>query len=73
MAHGAAPPREKEVTAVICKNPLCMRFVALPPGVNTGGAPRFKLTCPGCKQEHEYRKEDLHAASKSNGLAVNPV
>ena len=73
MGNRAAPPREKGEIAVICKNPLCMRFVRVPSGVNLGGMSRFKLTCPECDHEHEYRKEDLHAASESNGLAVNPV
>jgi hypothetical protein len=50
-----------------------MRIFIVPSGVNPEGTARVKLTCPGCKHEYEYRKEDFHRASGSEGTALNPV
>jgi hypothetical protein len=60
-------------SAVICKNPLCVRIFTVSSEVVPLGTTKVKLTCPGCKHQREYKKEDFHDASGPEGTALNPV
>ena len=66
-------PLASEASAVICKNPFCMRIFTVPSNTIPKGTAKARLTCPGCKHEHEYKKEDFHSASGPEGTALNPV
>lgn len=62
-----------ESCAVVCKNPFCMRIFTVPSRMVPMGTAKAELTCPGCKHQHEYKKEDFHDASGPEGTALNPV
>ena len=50
-----------------------MRIFTVPSNTIPKGTAKARLTCPGCKHEHEYKKEDFHSASGPEGTALNPV
>jgi hypothetical protein len=50
-----------------------MRIFTISSSIVPEGTARVKLTCPGCKHKHEYRREDFHPASGPEGTALNPV
>jgi hypothetical protein len=66
-------PPVSETRAVICKNPFCMRIFTIPSNVVPEGTAKVRLTCPGCKHEHEYKEGDFHPAEGPTGTALNPV
>jgi transposase-like protein len=67
------PASKEQASAVICKNPLCMKIFVVPSEVSFKRTATAKLKCPSCKHEHEYRRKDFHEASGPNGIALNPV
>jgi hypothetical protein len=73
MAGQGAPPQEAKVAMVICKDPLCMRFFAVPLRPNLWGNGKLRLTCTECKHENECQAKDFHEADGRSGTAVNPV
>ena len=62
-----------EVSAVVCKNPLCMRIFTVASSAVPEGTTKVRLTCPGCKHERDYRRGDFHTASGPEGTALNPL
>jgi len=69
----AKRPLGNERSGVICKNPFCMTIFTVPSRKTPKGTTKVKLTCPVCKREHDYKKEDFHGASGPEGTALNPA
>jgi len=50
-----------------------MTIFTVPSRKTPKGTTKVKLTCPVCKREHDYKKEDFHGASGPEGTALNPA